>query len=113
VSPAAILLAAAEGVAKAFDLDLMIGIGSGNQVAPRASQSDNLVKAYDEFWKTAGGLPVERSMYRIAVPSQGKSILEVKRDHRSRTLRKRRFKKAVKEQVCEAFLLAALPARDA
>jgi uncharacterized protein VirK/YbjX len=111
VSPAAILLAAAEGVAQALDLDLMVGIGARIQVAPRRSQSDNRVKAYDEFWEAAGGLPVARQMYRLAVPSQEKSILEVKREHRSRTLRKRRFKQAIKEQVREAFRLAVLPAR--
>ena len=51
-------------------------------------------------------------MYRLAVPSQEKSILEVKREHRSRTLRKRRFKGAIKEQVREAFRRAVLPARN-
>jgi len=109
VSPPAILLAAAEGIAQALDLDLMVGIGAGIQVAPRRSQSDNLVKAYDEFWEAAGGLPVARQMYRLAVPSQEKSILEVKREHRSRTLRKRRFKGAIKERVREAFRRAVLP----
>ena len=90
----------------------MPGRTSKIQVAPRRSQSDNLVKAYDEFWEAAGGLPVARQMYRLAVPSQEKSILEVKREHRSRTLRKRRFKGAIKEQVREAFRRAVLPARN-
>ena len=82
VSPAAILLAAAEGIAQALDLDLMVGIGAGIQVAPRRSQSDNLVKAYDEFWEAAGGLPVVAPQN---VPARGAIAGEVDPRGQART----------------------------
>jgi uncharacterized protein VirK/YbjX len=104
VSPAALLLAAAEGIAQALDLDTMVGIGAVSQVMTKGNRKlENLVKAYDEFWTAAGGTRLDRHMYRLAVPSSGKPILAVKRDHRSRTHRKRRFKRSVKEHVLRAF----------
>lgn len=106
VSPAMLLLAAAEGVAQALDLDHLIGIGASAHIA--AMSPENFVKAYDEFWKAVGGVRLDRNVYHLAVPALGKPILSVKRDHRSRTHRKRRFKKAVEEQVCQAFRNEAL-----
>lgn len=104
VSPATLLLTAAEGIATALGLKCMIGIGADTHVISRENEKlDNLVKAYDEFWTAAGGSRLSRNMYELAVPSPGKPILAVKRDHRSRTHRKRRFKKTVKEQVHQAF----------
>jgi uncharacterized protein VirK/YbjX len=70
-----------------------------------------LAKAYDEFWITAGALRLERSMYHLSVPSPRRPIQSVKRNHRSRVLRKREFKTTVKEQVCRAFRQVALGAR--
>jgi len=109
VSPAALLLSAAEGIAEALGLQHMVGIGAGSQVAPRDSaRPDNLFKAYDEFWKAVGGTPLPRNMYDLPVPMPGKPIHSVKRDHRSRAQRKRRFKRGIKDQVRETFRKHAL-----
>jgi uncharacterized protein VirK/YbjX len=108
VSPAALLLAAAEGIAEAFGLEHMIGISAGIQVSTTYGRTDNFVKAYDEFWKTAGGSKLAREMYHLALPISGKPILSVKRNHRSRALHKRHFRKSVKESVSGAFRAAAL-----
>ena len=104
VSPAALLLAAADGIAQALELDHMVGIGASIQVTTSLGKKpDELMKAYDEFWTAMGGSRLDRNMYELPVSSTGKSILLIKRDHRSRTLRKRRFKKMVSEQVCQTF----------
>ena len=108
VSPAALLLAAAEGIAQAFGLEHMIGISASTQVSTTYGRTDNFVKAYDEFWKTTGGTKLARDMYHLPLPVSGKPILSVKRNHRSRALRKRRFRKSVKEYVSEAFRAGAL-----
>jgi uncharacterized protein len=110
VSPAALLLAAAEGIAQALDLEHMIGIGASAHIC--ATNPESFVKAYDEFWKATGGVKLHRNMYHLPVPVPSKSILLVKRVHRSRTHRKRRFKALVKEQAGKAFCDIALPARD-
>jgi hypothetical protein len=112
VSPAALLIAAAEGIAQALDVENMIGIGADvHVVLKKTGRLENLVKAYDEFWTTLGGSRLARNMYHLTVPGSAKSILEVKRDHRSRAHRKRRFKKAIREQIAEAFRERALAAR--
>jgi uncharacterized protein len=108
VSPAMLLLTAAEGVAEALGLGHMVGIGASTQVAKDGVKPGNLFKAYDEFWKAVGGSPLHRNMYHLLVPIPGKPIHSVKRDHRSRTQRKRRFKKAIREQVRETFRERAL-----
>lgn len=111
ISPAALLLTATEGIATALGLSHMVGIGADNHVAVSAdSRPAGMAKAYDEFWITAGGLRLERSMYHLSVPSPRKPIQSVKRNHRLRVLRKREFKTAVKEQVCSAFGEVALGA---
>ena len=112
MSPARLLLAAAEGIAQMLEIEHMVGIGASAQVSRSSGNPDELVKAYDEFWKAAGGAKMKRDMYHLTLPVLGKPILEVKRDHRSRTKRKRRFKSGVKEQVGAAFAGCALRALD-
>jgi uncharacterized protein len=110
VSPAALLLAAAEGTAKELGLADMIGISAKTQVMTSdGRQPENFLRAYDEFWKAAGGSRLDRNLFQLPVPSVNKSILAIKRGHRSRTLRKRRFKKAVAEQVALSFRAVAFP----
>ena len=66
------------------------------------------MKAYDEFWLAVGGLRLERNMYHLSVPLPRKPLQLIKRNHRSRVLRKREFRKVVKETVCHAFRDVAL-----
>jgi uncharacterized protein VirK/YbjX len=108
VSPAAILLAAAEGIATALELRHMVGIGASNQISKDLAPQQGMVKAYDEFWMTAGGIKLARDMYHLPVPSLSKPIQSIKRNHRPRTLRKREYKKLVTEQICCAFRAVAL-----
>ena len=113
ISPAALLLAAAEGIATALDLSHMIGIGADKQISgSTGSRLEGMVKAYDEFWITAGGLRLERSMYQLTVPLSRKPIQSIKRNHRLRARRKHEYKTVVKEQVCRSFRDLALGARQ-
>jgi uncharacterized protein len=113
VSPAALLLAAAEGVATALGLNHMIGIGAHNQISTCAdSPPEGMVKAYDEFWLAVGGFRLERNMYHLTVPLPRKPIQSIKRNHRSRVLRKREFRKGIKEAACRAFRDVALGAHQ-
>ncbi len=104
ISPAALLLAATEGVATALELCGIVGIGD--------SRPEGLVHGYDEFWVASGGLRLDRHMYHLAVPLPEKPIKTVKRNHRSRALRKRAFRKLVSEQVRREFSAIALHPRD-
>ena len=95
VAPAAMLLAAAEGIATALELSDLIGIGATTQISTGLGSRQGMVKAYEEFWMAAGGLKLARDMYHLPVPSFSKPIQSIKRNHRARTLRKREFKKLV------------------
>ena len=104
ISPPALLLAAAEGVATALGLSHIIGVGADNHISANADfRSNHMANAYDEFWLAAGGLRLKRNMYHLPVPLPHKPIQSIKGNHRSRTLRKREYKTIVKEQVCRAF----------
>jgi len=112
VSPAALLLAAAEGIATALELSDMIGMGASDQLSASLGQHQAMVKTYDTFWLEAGGRPLARNMYHLPVPAPDKPIQSIKRNHRLRTLRKREYKRLVKEQVCRAFRDILLGARQ-
>ena len=88
VSPAMMLLAAAEGIAKALDLGDMVGIGASAQVsAVKVTTPEKFVRAYDEFWTSVGGVRLARNMYRLKLPMLGKPILEVGKAFRDAALR--------------------------
>lgn len=109
ISPPALLLAAVEGVATALNLSHIIGVSADNHISDSGDlPPSDMVKAYDEFWLAAGGLRLERNMYHLPVPLPHKPIQSVKRNHRSRALRKREYKIIVKDQVCRAFRKIAL-----
>jgi uncharacterized protein VirK/YbjX len=111
ISPQALLLAAAEGVATALSLGHIVAIGADNHVSAGADfRPNDMARAYDEFWLAAGALRLERNMYHLPVPLPHKPIQSVKRNHRSRALRKREYKIIVKEKVSSAFRDFALVA---
>src|SRR5258705_305132 len=113
ISPAALLLAATEGVATALELGHIVGIGADVQISVSAdSRPERLVHGYDEFWVASGGLKLDRNMYHLAVPLPEKPIKTVKRNHRSRALRKRAFRKLVSEQVRRELSAIALHPRE-
>jgi uncharacterized protein len=112
IQPSAMLLAAADGIAHALGIEDIVGIGASTHISTRYGiRPETFVKAYDEFWKAVGGAPIERHMYHLSVPLTGKPIRAVKRDHRSRALRKRRIKKALADDVCKAFRDGAMGRR--
>jgi uncharacterized protein VirK/YbjX len=109
ISPAALLLTAAEAVAMALELRHIVGVGADMQIsAPSDSRPEGLVHGYNEFWVALGGSPLVRDMYCLTVPLLEKPIKTIKSNHRSRVLRKRAFKTRVREQVCDEFRTVAL-----
>ena len=103
ISPAALLLAAAEGIATELNLGQIVGISASNQISAEVSPPGGLVAAYDDFWIAVGGKRLEGDMYQLMVPLAEKSLLLIKRCHRSRVRRKRAFKRFVAEQVGASF----------
>lgn len=112
ISPASLLLAAAEGIALALRVEKLIGISATVQLsAALDSRPDGLVSTYDRFWLAFGGVPLGGSMYRLDVPMTDKPISEIRRHHRSRVLRKRAFRASVRDQVMSSFRSSVLERR--
>lgn len=103
ISPPALLLAAAEGIATELKLEDMIGISARTQLSADKSRPGGLVTAYDEFWIALGGQRLKGDMYHLTVPLAEKPLGSIRRCHRSRVRRKRAFKKRVGEQVRAQF----------
>jgi uncharacterized protein VirK/YbjX len=108
VAPAWILLAAAEGVAKALEIRHMFGVGANCQISADKEHQSDLVRVYDDFWLAASGHRLDRNMFHLAVPPVLKPIQTIRRDHRRRALRKRQFRGLVTEQVFSAYRNRAL-----
>jgi uncharacterized protein VirK/YbjX len=103
ISPAALLLAAAEGIAMELNLEQMIGISGGNQISLERARPRDLLTPYDEFWVAVGGQRLEGDMYHLTVPLAEKPLQLIQRCHRSRVRRKRAFKRLVSEKVRAKF----------
>ena len=103
ISPAALLLSAAQGIALDLKLERIIGVSAHAQIAAERALPHSLVTAYDEFWITLGGQRLNRDMYQLTVPLAEKPLHSIRRSHRSRVRRKRAFKKFVSEHVRAKF----------
>ena len=103
ISPAALLLSAAEGIALNLKLERIIGISGHAQISAERALPRSLLTAYDEFWIALGGQRLDRDMYQLTVPLTEKPLQSIQRRHRSRVRRKRGFKKLVSEQVRVKF----------
>jgi uncharacterized protein VirK/YbjX len=103
ISPPALLLAAAEGIATELNLDHMVGIGGTTQISADNAVATGGLAAYDEFWTALGGERMPGDMYRLSVPLAEKPITAIKRCHRSRVRRKRAYKALVASRVRDQF----------
>lgn len=103
ISPAALLLAAAEGIAMELNLEQIIGISGGTQISLERAMPRDLLTPYDEFWIAVGGQRVAGDMYHLTVPLAEKPLQLIQRSHRPRVRRKRAFKRLVSEQVRAKF----------
>lgn len=103
ISPPALLLEAAEGMAMELDLERIIGISAHAQLSFGLTPPSEFVAAYDEFWMAVGGEKHGADLYRLMVPRVEKPLLSITRSHRSRTRKKRAFKRLVRQHVRARF----------
>lgn len=103
ISPAALLVAAAEGIALDLELERIIGVGGHAHISAERASPRSLLTKYDEFWIALGAQKLDHDMYQLTVPFTEKPLRSIKRSHRSRVRRKRAYKKFVSEQVRAKF----------
>jgi uncharacterized protein VirK/YbjX len=99
ISPPALLFSAVHGAALAFDISYIAGVAGVNQPAYSESDASEFNSAYDEFFISLGGVDNANGFFCFRVPLREKPLALVKRDHRSRTRRKRMHKSVVTESV--------------
>lgn len=97
VTPAALLVHAAFGLALAWGIDCAVGVGTAEKAGDWADRHFD----YNGFWQLsfkAERLP-QANLFLLAIPPKEKPLELIQRNHRARTLRKRQLKQQVREQV--------------
>ena len=111
VSPAVLLLAAAEGIAKCLSIKSLIGVSTADQLSiGETSDPSQWGLVYDQFWRSMGGESINHHMFHIPVPLLEKNLSLIKSKHRSRVVRKRQFKHEVTDHVQRVFQQNAMGA---
>ncbi|HEX3985964.1 MAG TPA: DUF535 family protein [Acidobacteriaceae bacterium] len=102
VAPQALLVAALQGIAKAWGIQRMAGICAASQGAHKyAGCSASLFhQAYDEFFEELGATRMTANFYSSPLPLNEKPLNRIRNGHKSRTLRKRAFKLQIADEVC-------------
>jgi uncharacterized protein VirK/YbjX len=99
VGPAALLLAALHGVAKAFGIHLMAGVSAVRQSSYTEELSLFYKGAYDDFFSEIGGSKNASGFFLSSIPPEDKPISSIKQGHKIRTKEKRQFKRQVAEDI--------------
>ena len=100
ISPAALLVSAAEGIALALNLSHICGVSGAEQLSrqrPRAEYFD-----YDSFWESLSGRRIG-GWYQFDAPFPHMPTSQTATHHRRRTRQRRLFKDAVRQEVRAAF----------
>ena len=99
ITPAALLVHAAYGLAAALGIRHAAGISTAEQLSQSAGNRFD----YDAFWAQFGGERTADELFLLTVPAPEKPLESLKANHRARTLRKRQYKLALRravEQTC-------------
>jgi uncharacterized protein VirK/YbjX len=101
ISPAALLVSAAEGVALALRLSHICGVSGAEQLSRQRPQADYF--DYDSFWESLSGRRIG-DWYQFDAPFLHKPSSETATHHRRRTRQRRLFKDAIRHEVRAAFV---------
>lgn len=113
ISPKDILLAALQGIAQALGIDTLIGVSNAEQLSKsRGVRAESVLFDYDSFWQSLQAQRTIDNLFMLPLPIPDKPIETIAQKHRSRTLRKRRYKESVSEAACNAFRVQCLAHRQ-
>jgi glycosyltransferase involved in cell wall biosynthesis/uncharacterized protein VirK/YbjX len=86
-----LLVAAAQGIADALDLNVIAGVRNHEQITLNLDGASNCYFDYDAFWETLLGTPCDK-FYLMPVPMSERRLDQISIVHRRRTRLKRQFK---------------------
>ena len=103
ISPAHLLVSAAEGIAVALGVSTVLGIGNDEQLSKSSIDKAGCLFDYDAFWESLGGRP-RRGWFQFDAPYAPRPLSQTPAHNRRHKRRKRLIKAAVKEHVTAEFL---------
>jgi len=109
VAPAALLLAALQGIAEAFGIGEIAAISAARQTSYSHGCATSFKEAYDDFFDELGMSKTAAGFYRASVPLPAKPLASIKQGHKLRTKEKRAFKRRI-QLACANFFEKLAPA---
>lgn len=100
IIPAALLVAALQGIALVYNVQVIIGVSNQHQLS---NEGNPTFFNYDLFWSSLGGNKTKENLFVMAVPFPEKPIDLIKHNHRKRTLRKRQYKNQLMLEASKNF----------
>lgn len=104
VAPPALLLAVLHGFAQVLSIDEMAGISAENQRCYLKGDAHLFQAAYDDYWTELGARKISARFFSGPIPPPEKSLDGIKNGHKSRTRKKREFKRKLAEEVFHRLL---------
>jgi uncharacterized protein VirK/YbjX len=104
VGPAALLLAALQGLAQAFAIGEMAGVCATRQSSYSKELFGLYQSAYDDFFDELGAARNSAGFFVSPLPLPEKPVACVKQGHKLRTREKRSFKRQIAANVCRLLL---------
>ncbi|MBF0560705.1 MAG: DUF535 family protein [Alphaproteobacteria bacterium] len=101
VSPQTVLVAALQGIAMALGVQYIASVSSSTCVGNSNPKqpSTEFSTAYDDYFISRGAIKNQTGFFCLSLPFREKPLTLIKRDHRSRTRKKRRFVWQISESV--------------
>jgi uncharacterized protein VirK/YbjX len=104
ISPRILLLEAVQAIAITMGISDIVGICAKEQISSWSNLSvGTSYSDYDHLWQKYGGEIINNQAYRLPVPFVHKPLSMIKRHHRCRAQHRRELRKAIREQICNAF----------
>lgn len=99
VGPAALLLTALHGFARAFGIGQMAAVSAYSQSSYTEELSPFYKNAYDDFFSEIGVCKNAAGFFLSSIPPEDRPMSSIKQGHKIRTREKRQFKRQVAEEV--------------
>jgi uncharacterized protein VirK/YbjX len=99
VGPAALLLAALHGIAKAFGISWMAAVSCTCQSSYTEELSLSYRNAYDDFFSEIGVAKNAAGFFLSTIPPEVRPMSSIKQGHKIRTREKRQLKRQIAEDV--------------
>ncbi len=111
IAPPLLLLAVLQGIAAAWGIRAMACISARSQISSQRCDDERSLtlfrQAYDDLFLQLGATRVSADFCWLPLPLQEKPIELIGNGHKSRTRRKRAFRREIAQRVCETIGEAA------